>query len=93
MVDASRPKAALGDFKTTAFAQQNVADRDTHISKCHLHVTVRCIIVAHHVQGALDVDARGVGRYQHHALLRVTRCFRVGFPHGDENSAARVASA
>ena len=93
MVDASRPQAALGDFEAAAFAEQNVAGRHAHVVEAHLHVAVRCVVVAHHIERADHLQTRGAGWHQHHALLGVAGRIRVGLAHGDVDGATRIAGA
>src|SRR5437868_4857826 len=60
MMDASRSQAALGDFETTSFTQQNVAYRHADIFEPDFGMAVRRIVVAKHRQHPLDPDAWGI---------------------------------
>lgn len=57
MVNASGTQAALGDFKTTAFAQQNVGNWHAHVFEGHSHMAVGRIVVAKNVQRTNDLKA------------------------------------
>ncbi len=93
VVDTSGAKAALRDFKTTAFTQQHVAHRYAHIGQAHFHMAVRRVVVAEDAERADDLDARRVGGHQDHGLLLVAAGVGVGLAHDDVDRAARVTGA
>ena len=93
VVDPARPEPALCDLETAPLAQQDAGNRHPHILEVHLDVAMRRVVVAEHGQRPHDPHALGVGRDQHHALLRVPRRFRIGLAHGDVDRAARVGGA
>ena len=93
MVDAPRAQAGLGYFKTAPLAEQDVAHWYAYVLKQDFHMPVRRVVIAHHMQRAQHRDARRVGRHQHHALLGMAGCLRIGFPHQDVDRAARITRA
>ena len=54
VVDAPGPEAALRDLEAAAFAEQDVVDRHAHVLEQHLHVAVRRVVVAEHVERPHD---------------------------------------
>ena len=64
VVDTARAQAALGDFEAAAFAENQVAGRHPHVGEGDFRVALGGVVVAEHVQGALDLHAGGVQRYQ-----------------------------
>ena len=69
MVDTARAEAALGNFKATSFAQQDMVDRHAHVLEIDFHVAVRRIVITEHGERAQHRHAGGVGRDDDHALL------------------------
>jgi hypothetical protein len=94
VVDAARAQAALGDFETAAFAEQQVGGRHAHVVEDDFGVAVRRIVEAEHRQVAQDVHARRVARHQDHRLLLVAAgVVGIALAHEDEHGAARVVGA
>ena len=93
MVNTPGAQATLRNFKASAFAQQNMAGRHTHVLEIHFHVAVRCIVIAQHLQRAHHTHAGCVSRHQHHALLRMLGGIGIALAHDDVDGAAWVARA
>jgi hypothetical protein len=92
-MNTTRPQPALCDFKTAAFAQQNVRHRHAHVHQIHFGVAMRRIVVSEHRQIAHHLHALRIGGHQHHGLLLMTAVFRIGLAHDDEQFAARIVGA
>jgi hypothetical protein len=90
---AAGTETALGDFKTPALAEQDVAGGNPHIVQQHLRMAVRRIVVTEHRQHLLDLDALGISRHQNLRLLLVAWQAGIGLAHHDHDLAARIAHA
>ena len=64
VVDAARAKTALGDFEAAAFAENQVTGRHPNVGEADFRVALGRVVVAEHMQGALDLHAGGVQRHQ-----------------------------
>ncbi|MNP18269.1 hypothetical protein D3C76_1107440 [compost metagenome] len=93
MVDTPRPQAPLGDFETTALAENHVLIRHSYVLEQDFGMAMRRIVITKHRQRANDFHPRRIGGHQHHRMLLVAWPFRVGQAHEDHHLAARVAGA
>ena len=91
MVDAAWSETALGNFKSTPFAQQNVRGGYPRVVEDHFAMAMRRIVIAVNTQGAKNLHAFSVDGDQNHRLLRMsTRVVGVALTHDDHDFAARV---
>jgi hypothetical protein len=61
----------LSDLEACSLAENDVLERDSDLVEGHVHVAVRCVIVAHHSHGAEDLHSLRVHWNQDHAVSLV----------------------
>ncbi len=94
VVDAARAEAALGDFETAPFAEQDVGNGYAHVLEIDFAVAVRRMVVAEHAERAHAGDSGRLHRHQDHRLLVVPAgIVGIGLAHEDEDLAARIGRA
>ncbi|RUS35366.1 hypothetical protein BC938DRAFT_471649 [Jimgerdemannia flammicorona] len=94
VVNAARAQPALNDLEPTTLAQNHVLDRDTHVLKQDLAMTLWRVVIAEHGHGAHDGDARGVGGNDDEALLAMLFfVLGIALPHDEVDRAAWVTGA
>jgi hypothetical protein len=94
VVDAAGTQTALDDLEAAPFAQHELRCRHPDVVEADVAVAVRGVVVAVHVQHAVDGDAGKAGRYQDDGLLPVgVRVARVRLAHGEVELAAGIPSA
>ena len=91
VMDASRAKTSLGNFKSTPFTQKHVRCGHAHVLELDLAMPVRCIVVSHDGEHAMHGDTRRVRRHQDHRLLFIGFRVRIVLRHEDDDLAARIA--
>src|SRR5690554_6188066 len=93
VVYAARAKAALGDFEAAAGAGDDGAFGQAYVVEQYLAVAIGLVVGTEDRQHALNGDARGVERHQHHGVTAMFLGVRVGYTHENTNFAVRVADA
>ena len=91
VVNPAGAKAALGNFKAAARAENDVLLGHAHIVEFHVHMAMGCIVHGEHVHGPDHFDPGGIHGHQDLRLLQVLGGVRVGFHHGDEDLATGIA--
>lgn len=91
MMNPTRPKSALDDFKTPTFTKNQVRGRHTHVIKCNVSMAVRSVVIPEYREHPLECDTLCMGGYQDDRLLSVRIWMvRVGLAHDDVNLATRI---
>ena len=81
MVNAPRSKPPLGNLKPASFAQNNRAGRQAHVGKAQVHMPMGRIIMAEHLHGAQNFDARCVSIHNEHRMTAVLWRIRIAAGH------------
>ena len=90
VVNTSRTKATLGNFKAAPFAQQDIFVWHTHVIEQHFSVAVGRVVVAEHRQWPHDFYPRRIDGHQDHRVLLMARVLGIAQPHENHDFAARV---
>mmetsp|Transcript_8075 Transcript_8075/g.10014 ORF Transcript_8075/g.10014 Transcript_8075/m.10014 type:complete len:340 (+) Transcript_8075:176-1195(+) len=93
MVNSSRSKTSLCDFKSPSFTQENILFWYNDVCECYFHVSMRCIIKSKNIAWPYNRNSFSVHWDQNHTLLPVSLSIRVGFAHEYTDSASRVTSS
>src|SRR5262249_21496383 len=93
VMDASRTKTSLRDFKSAAFSQQHVGGRHANVGVTNFRMAMGRVVVAKDRQQALNFNARRVRGHEDHRLLGMPRRGRIGLTHEDRDLAAWIAGA
>ena len=83
MVNAPRSKAPLGNLKPASFAQNDRTGGEANVGKAQVHMPMGRIIMAEHLHGAQNFDARCVSIHNEHGVTAVFWRFRVATGHND----------
>ena len=91
---ATGAKPTLGNFKTTAFAEQNIFQWHTTVLKAQFGMTYGRIVITKGGQRTHQGQARSIFGHEHLGLLEVTAgVFRVGLAHHNKDSRAHIHGA
>ena len=94
MMNPTRSKSALHDFKASSFTKNQIRSRYTHVLKCDMSMSVRSVIVAEYGEHPFERDTRCMGGHQDDRLLPVwIRIVRIGLSHDDVYLTAGIAGA
>ena len=93
VVHPAGPEPPLGDRERLTGSGDDVGDGDPDVGERHLAVAERLVRDAHRGEHPLDLDARGVGRDEHHRVPVVPVGVGVCEPHEDDDLAVAVADA
>src|SRR5688500_10356256 len=81
VMNAAWTESSLCDLETASFAEQYIADRHAHVVQRDFCMTVWCVVVAEHMQRALDGHTLRVCRHENHRLLLMLRGVGVRLAH------------
>src|SRR5579871_5656389 len=90
-MNSSWPQAALGNFESPSFTEQDVRDRHANIFKGNFGVPMWRMVVAENSEQALYFDSRGIHGHQYHGLLLMPGSGRIRLSHEDRDSASRIS--
>ena len=93
VVNTTRSKTHLRNFKTLAFAPKNAVFRHAHIGESNVHMAVRCIVMTKHMHGSKDFNTGVIHRHKDLGLLAERFGIRRSFDHHDHHLTARITRA
>jgi hypothetical protein len=94
VVNATGTQTALDNLEAAALSENQVACGHAHIVKGDVAMAMGRVVVAKHLEHAVNLDALGLGGHEDDRLLLVgIRVFRVRLSHDNVNGAAGVTGA